>query len=66
MGLIHCIFKESGATMSKSLLQECWDLISNCNPWFPEKGTLDPRVWGQVTENIGQIHRQGERILAQL
>jgi hypothetical protein len=43
--LIHCFFKKTRAAMSKAQLQNCWDLITKYNPWFPEKATLDPGVW---------------------
>lgn len=39
--LLKCMFKNSGASVTESKLEELLESVINYNPWSPGEGTID-------------------------
>lgn len=49
--LLKCMFKESGASVTESKLEELLESVINYNPWSPGEGTIDT----ECREFLGKI-----------
>mgnify|MGYP002477329404 CR=1 FL=1 len=49
--LFKCMFKESGASVTESKLEELLESVINYNPWSPGEGTIDT----ECREFLGKI-----------
>ena len=62
VSLMHHFLKQFGTNVSVDQLTECYQLVLECNPWFPEEGTLDKQVWQHVQNNVLTAYRQVAQI----
>ena len=37
--------------------------MAECNPWFPDEGSFDLKIWRRVKENVEWASIQGKNIL---
>ena len=37
--------------------------MAECNPWFPDEGSFDLKIWHRVKEKVEQATRQGKNTL---
>ena len=62
VSLMHHFLKQFSTNVSVDQLTECYQLVLECNPWFPEEGTLDKQVWQHVQNNVLTAYRQDAQI----
>ena len=59
ISIMHHFLKQNGVNVSRDQLNDCYHILVEHNPWFPEEGTLDLDVWKRVKNNILRAYRQG-------
>ena len=52
ISIIHHFLKQNGVNVSRDQLNDCYHILLEHNPWFPEEGTLDLDVWKRVKNNV--------------
>ena len=62
VSLMHHFLKQVGTNFSVDQLTECYQLVLEYNPRFPEEGTLDEQVWQCIRNNVLTTYRQGAQI----
>ena len=62
ISIMHHFLKQNGVNVSGDQLNDCYHILLEHNPWFPEEGTLDLDVWKRVKNNVLQAYRQGVHI----
>ena len=50
--IMHHFLKQNGVNVSRDQLNDCYHILVEHKPWFPEEGTLDLDVWKRVKNNI--------------
>ena len=52
ISIMRHFLKQNGVNVSRDQLNDCYHILVEYNPWFPEEGTLDLDVWKRVKNNI--------------
>ena len=61
--LFYHVFKVQGFSVSHQRIEACRQTVVECNPWFPDEGSFDLKIWHRVKENIERAVRQGKNFL---
>ena len=56
---MHHFLRQNGVNVSRDQLNDCYHILLEHNPWFPEEGTLDLDIWKRVKNNVLRAYRQG-------
>ena len=62
ISIIHHFLKQNGVNVSRDQLNDCYHILLEHNPWFPEEEALDLDIWKRVKNNVLKAYRQGVRI----
>ncbi|XP_059738104.1 endogenous retrovirus group K member 9 Gag polyprotein [Bos taurus] len=62
ISIMHHFLKQNGVNVSRDQLNDCYHILLEHNPWFPEEGTLDLDIWKRIKNNVLRAYRQGVRI----
>ena len=62
ISIMYHFLKQNGVNVSKDQLNDCYHILLEHNPWFPEEGTLDLDIWKRIKNNVLRAYRQGVRI----
>ena len=62
ISIMHHFLKQNDINVSRDQLNDCYYILLEHNPWFPEEGTLDLDVWKRVKNNVLRAYWQGVRI----
>ena len=60
--MMHHFLKQNGVNVSRDQLNDCYHILLEHNPWFPEEGMLDLDIWERVKNNVLRAYWQGVRI----
>ena len=52
ISIMHHFLKQNGVNVSRDQLNDCYHILLEHNPWFPEEGTLDLDIWKRVKNNV--------------
>ena len=53
--IMHHFLNKNGVNVSRDQLNDCYHILLEHNPWFPEEGTLDLDIWKMFCEHIGKV-----------
>ena len=59
---MHHFLKQNGVNVSRDQLNDCYHILLEHNPWFPEEGTLNLDIWKSVKNNVLRAYRQGVHV----
>ena len=59
---MHHLLKQNCVNVSKDQLNDCYHILLEHNPWFPEEGMLDLDIWIRVKNNVSRAYQQGVHI----
>jgi hypothetical protein len=54
------LLKSKGLPYTQGKIEVFIEIVILFNPWFPERGNLDPDCWKQIGENVKRAHQRGE------
>lgn len=57
--LLHHLFKVQDS-VSCWWTEACLQMVTEHNPWFPDKGSFDLEIWNQVKQNVEWAARWGK------
>ena len=52
ISIMHHFLKQNGVNVSRDQLNDCYHILLEHNPWFPEEGTLNLDIWKRVKNNV--------------
>ena len=66
ISVIHHFLKQNGVNVSRDKLNDCYHILLEHNPSFPQEGTLYLDIWKRVKNNVLRAYWQGVPIPPQL
>ena len=53
--LFYHLFKVQGFSVSHQRIEACRQTVVECNPWFPDEGSFDLKIWHWVKRILNEL-----------